>query len=425
MVVGAGADLDVVLVKDPAAVKDQTCGVVTFGKKDPWPARSAPTADTLQLTLPKDGAWVNFVIAGKFGRPSSQNKDTVIQAHVGRANGPVCGEQKLMVRVRKNAETLTDDERKRFLKALDKLRDNGAYRVYHQIHSTWNNNRVKRNLEAHGGPGFLPWHRLFILRLERDLQVIDPSVALPYWKFDEAAPKVFSEAFMGKNTVAPPGRAVEVDFAADNPLFGWAVPDEHGNSVAIFRDGIRDHTKQPTTARIKPDRVTLTPDSYDRFADIEGNPHGSAHVWIGGSGWMGHPDTAVRDPIFFLLHSNVDRLWATWQCKYDRFGVAAADYSPLGKFPNAGSVHKGHYLEDTMWPWNGKTGRDPGGGAEAERPPNAPGGSFPKAKLFKLGPPPEPRPLEVIDYLGRSDPAKGLGYCYDTVPYDPKPPKKK
>src|SRR4029077_6434656 len=57
-VVGAGADLAGVLVNDPVAVKDDSCGVVVFGDKDPWPARTAPAADTLKLTLPRSGAWV-------------------------------------------------------------------------------------------------------------------------------------------------------------------------------------------------------------------------------------------------------------------------------------------------------------------------------------------------------------------------------
>ena len=30
-----------------------------------------------------------------------------------------------------------------------------------------------------------------------------------------------------------------------------------------------------------------------------------------------------------------------------------------------------------------------------------------------------PRPLDMIDYLGRADPTKGIGACYDDVPYAP------
>jgi hypothetical protein len=51
--------------------------------------------------------------------------------------------------------------------------------------------------EAHGAPGFLPWHRAYLLDLERELQNIDPSVALPYWRFDQAAPNLFVKEFIG------------------------------------------------------------------------------------------------------------------------------------------------------------------------------------------------------------------------------------
>jgi tyrosinase len=38
--------------------------------------------------------------------------------------------------------------------------------------------------QAHGDRGFLPWHRAYLLDLERELQGIDPQVTLPYWRFD-------------------------------------------------------------------------------------------------------------------------------------------------------------------------------------------------------------------------------------------------
>jgi tyrosinase len=33
---------------------------------------------------------------------------------------------------------------------------------------------------------------------------------------------------------------------------------------------------------------------------------------IGGDGWMSDPDKAALDPIFWLHHANIDRLWAAW-----------------------------------------------------------------------------------------------------------------
>jgi tyrosinase len=53
---------------------------------------------------------------------------------------------------------------------------------------------------------------------------------------------------------------------------------------------------------------------------LESQPHDMVHVLVGGSdpanpglpGLMSDPDTAALDPIFWLHHANIDRLWASW-----------------------------------------------------------------------------------------------------------------
>jgi Common central domain of tyrosinase len=157
---------------------------------------------------------------------------------------------------------------------------------------------------------------------------------------------------------------------------------------------------------------------------MEQDPHGTAHVWAGlNTGWIRQVRISPRDPLFFLLHANVDRQWARWQWQHDRFGVSADDYSPTGSYPGStvpDRVRIGHYLEETMWPWNQQQG-DPGTPADPgdDRPDSAPGGPFPPATPFILGPPSTPKPRDMIDYLGRQDPTKGLGVCYDDIPFAP------
>lgn len=58
------------------------------------------------------------------------------------------------------------------------------------------------------------------------------------------------------------------------------------------------------------------------FGALESQPHNIVHVEIGGSdpqlprpvsaGLMTDPDTAALDPIFWLHHANIDRLWEVW-----------------------------------------------------------------------------------------------------------------
>jgi len=108
-----------------------------------------------------------------------------------------------MVRVRKNANTLQADERDRFLNAWKVLNNagQGKFQDFRDMHVN------ASNAEEHGGPQFLPWHRTYLLDLERELQAIDPSVALHYWRFDQPAPNVFRSNFMGATTQVPEGAA--------------------------------------------------------------------------------------------------------------------------------------------------------------------------------------------------------------------------
>ena len=50
---------------------------------------------------------------------------------------------------------------------------------------------------------------------------------------------------------------------------------------------------------------------------LESNPHNQVHVDVGGDspdgriwGLMSDPGLAALDPIFYMHHSNIDRMWA-------------------------------------------------------------------------------------------------------------------
>ena len=101
-----------------------TKGDVKFAEnQDPWPVATTATQDSVTLPLKADGAWHPFVIAGRFGRPSSSDKDAVIVAHKDSITGEILGEKSLMVRVRKNANRMGKPERDRFLEAMKNFRN--------------------------------------------------------------------------------------------------------------------------------------------------------------------------------------------------------------------------------------------------------------------------------------------------------------
>lgn len=402
----AAADLAVTLANAPTSPAG--AGEVKFAASPamPWPANTTATAPTLALTLPGSGAWINFAVAGWPGRastgtlpsPDTSGLDTAIIAHSGDANGPVVGRAAVMVRVRKNANGLTPAERDRFIAALARLNQQGGYQIYQSIHKAG-------YFDAHEGPAFFPWHRAFVLQLERSLQAIDPRVALPYWKFDELAPNVFAAEFMGADDGTLDGTLgfQRVRFSSGHPFLQWQV-----DGLRILRGAI-DHRALPS---VQGDPSTLAVDPYINFQDSEGSPHGDAHTWT--DGWMGNPTIAVRDPLFFLLHCNVDRLWAEWQQEHKHYGTDAGAYVPQGPFGTAGPNtprRRGHYLQDSMWPWNGGT-RSLVNGMTF----NLVG--QPLTTLPNLGPPASPTVADMIDYQGRAKPGVARqGFDYDTTPF--------
>lgn len=67
--------------------------------------------------------------------------------------------------------------------------------------------------------------------------------------------------------------------------------------------------------------------------------HNRVHRWVGGQ--MGVVPTAPNDPVFFLHHANVDRIWAVWQIVHRN-----QNYQPMTNGPF------GQNFRDPMYPWN-------------------------------------------------------------------------
>jgi tyrosinase len=332
---------------------------------------------------------VTFFVAGEFGHPSTALNDALIEAR-GLAPLGVLGTKQCTVRIRKNAQTLGAAERDRFLSAMAKLNAGGAGRF-----QDFRDTHVDiADADLHGNFGFLPWHRAFMLDLERELQAIDPSVTLPYWRFDQPAPNVFSLQFMGV-----PNRVGSVQFVAGHPFLTWTTDGQLG----ISRTMRFNLANAPPFVRDEAATLALggSPNAdYRFFSTMEGNPHGSAHTSFGGS--VSFKGTAAKDPLFFLLHCNVDRLWAKWQQR-DKL----TNPSQARAFTEIPTNRIGHRLADTMWPWNGVV--------TAPRPPTAPGGTMARSKVTSL-PGDKPTVRSMIDYQGVGG-GPPLGFAYDDVPY--------
>jgi tyrosinase len=148
---------------------------------------------------------------------------------------------------------------------------------------------------------------------------------------------------------------------------------------------------------------------------MERDPHGAVHVSF--TGFIQEIPTAARDPLFFLLHTNVDRLWAKWQWLNQRFDTADPDTYPfLGSAGDPGSHQKaGHNLNDLMWPWCQDDCPDVG---QPPRPATAPGGTL-AASPTATAPGPMPEVGDMIDYQGVISLGQRLGFGYDDYDLPP------
>jgi tyrosinase len=359
--------------------------------------RTAPTDDAateLTLQVAADGTPSDFLVSGLFQSPSSDDHDAVLELVVG---GQVVQSVPFMVRIRKNAESLSEDERDRFLDALARLngQGHGVFALFRAMHTD------QTSPQAHGDDGFFPWHRAYLLDLERELQKLDPAVTLPYWQFDDPAPNLFSEDFFGARDQSGIAR-----LSAGNPLISWVTDN---GQVSIMRLPNFDPTTSGANITRHEATVVGTQAAYHSFRNTrEIDPHGHAHTSF--SGDIHAIDTAAKDPLFFLLHCNVDRLWAKWQWFHQRFDVTQeGTYHFRGAFGDPGSTDAGHNLHDTMWPWNNVTNVD-------GRPPTAPRHPF-QAATPAAGPPLEPTVADLIDFQGHLA-GTALGFDYDDVPYE-------
>lgn len=273
--------------------------------------------------------------------------------------------------VRKNLKTLSSTEKANFIKAVLALKNgNKAGNTYNQyvkwhsdasvVHTPSGSTRTA----PHGGPAFLAWHREFIRRFELDLQKIVPGIGLPYWDWAADAAlsspgtaPIWASDFMGGN-----GDSSDKSYVVKTGPFrhgSWTVIDENGNPTRYadgkYTGGLKrqfgaDVSTLPTQSVVDAalNRVPYDSSPWDRTSNashrnqLEGyinapQLHNRVHRWVGQTMRL---NTSPNDPVFFLHHCNIDRLWAQWQARNSKYG-----YLPQSGGP------KGHNLNDSMYPW--------------------------------------------------------------------------
>jgi len=218
---------------------------------------------------------------------------------------------------------------------------------------------IHQATHVHGGPEFLPWHREITNRFEELLRQINPQLSLHYWDFKED-PRNIPNGNLGMGNVGPvnlfdanfmgsPGIQQNVNPAGGEigePWLGGGFYDPQAGTSNHPQDrDISSNPVDPPKFVMRPSRYPGPPPSPLITANQEDNilalqqfgpgianndstdanfrnnikpnffrtawedVHNQAHPYFANIS----PHDAFRDPFVYLVHSNVDRLYAKWQ----------------------------------------------------------------------------------------------------------------
>lgn len=221
--------------------------------------------------------------------------------------------------IRRDVATVSQAERDLLLDAFLKIDTIKAFPdgvTYWDKQEDIHKNAHFAGVDVHSGPAFIPWHRVIVNRLEALLREVHPEISLHYWDWT-TDPRVGGggrAALMTNTFMGGGGDPVGAPFANF----------ESTEKTDPLGDGIHDHiwrqvgaspgaTKPDGRPNLADDATILDPANaeFTAFNTALQGAHNSAHGFIGGS--IGDAHFSFHDPLVFLLHSNMDRLWARWQ----------------------------------------------------------------------------------------------------------------
>ena len=187
---------------------------------------------------------------------------------------------------------------------------------------------IHQRTHVHGGPEFLPWHREIVNRLEEMLRAVDPRLSLHYWDWKQDPRSIpnanlgggmtgvlnlFSNDFMGY------GGSATQDVGEPWLTAGYYVPGAANYRSLSESDPVNNNPADPprelprsvngSPASLVDENNVLSAGDYALMRTRLEVIHDAMHGFVA----MGGRHTSFRDPFVFLLHSNVDRIFARWQ----------------------------------------------------------------------------------------------------------------
>jgi len=199
--------------------------------------------------------------------------------------------------VRKNQKQLSTAEWHTLLGAMGQIHSVGTppprYADFVKVHvramdmndhaaMAWHVHTMSKTMP---GTNFLAWHRYLLVRMERRLQQIDPAVVVPYW--DATVDRTIPAAMQDPALIS-----------------GWSITRGTWDPSQLATPQEETHILQTPTFRLFQ-------------SNLENGIHNGVHRAVGGD-MAG--SASPSDPLFFLHHANIDRLWATWQAGHHGLG---------------------------------------------------------------------------------------------------------
>jgi tyrosinase len=165
----------------------------------------------------------------------------------------------------------------------------------------------------HGTWFFVAWHRMFIYYFEQIVRAAvvqaggSPDWSLPFWDYGAG----------GQQATLPTAFRSPTLNGNPNPLFESARAPGINRGLAIS-PAVASATRALRAPRFVGTAqfgggVTGVAQFSNSTGQLENQPHNVVHDAIGGNGGlMADPDAAAADPIFWIHHAGIDRLWFMW-----------------------------------------------------------------------------------------------------------------
>ncbi|KAJ3193388.1 hypothetical protein HK101_004904 [Irineochytrium annulatum] len=294
------------------ALSLQTC----WGAASQLLTLSAPNSATQQLRIASDGYCLSGSKGGVVSQVSSGCDTFTFSDHsvISPPPQPACSS----VTTRMEWRDMSAAQRSDYIKAVQGLRNTPSLAGRRSYYDDLIAMHAAAVGMIHGSALFLPWHRQYMQLYENALRTVVPGVVVPFWDwgYDGYYPLMSSTVsqILGADQVSHFG-------TRGNPV----INDGFCHDWTRWQDGQhlgRMYSNSGTGFYV--DRGTtiyafvIGNTDFPTFANNLEGVHNTFHSNIGGlsnGNWgdMYDPTISPNDPIFFLHHANIDRIWGMWQ----------------------------------------------------------------------------------------------------------------